>query len=239
MKELSKEAIQTISDLAKTAAPHRIQISDVLNKKMSFLRQSFVQYHIQDINKKKDPEAYKETKIDAEKTFRLIKDFYYNDGINTDTCRLQILLEKLAKVIAYMRYIGDTELLDAELAKLNMTVTVPKLDAHDIRFAEENIPEEFQKLFKSAHEVQNQICEHSKSIRVDIYGSIPEELRYDQKTNKSGIKSEAFHKLTILEATKQKSETAAEKKLESMEDSIHDSIDSNLVVKSIAQEIAS
>ena len=239
MKELSKEAIQTISDLTKKAAPHRIQISDVLNKKMLFLRQSFVQYHIQDINKKKDPEAYKEAKIEAEKTFRLIKDLYYYDGLNTDQCRLAVMLEKIAKAIAYMRYIGDTELLDAELAKLNMTITVPALDAHDIRFAEENIPEEFQKLFKSAHDVQTQICEQFQAIKVNIFQSIPDELRYDPKTNKSGIKSEAFNKLTTLEATKQKSETAAEKKLESMEDSIHDNIDSSLAVKSIAQEIAS
>jgi hypothetical protein len=217
---------------------------DDLSKKMRFLRQSFVLHFVKDINKKKDKEYYVATKIEQEKIFRKVKDYIHYegeaspnkayDGLN----KLEKLLDEVQIAVQYLRYIGHTDNLDKLLADRNMTITCRALESTNEVLADEEVKDNITKVFASADKTQAQICAEVNAIKEDIYDELEEHIKYDAKHNKSGLKSSEFDRLTTLEAIRQKSEDAAEKKLDSMKDSIGNTIDSQLNVQTVAQTIA-
>jgi hypothetical protein len=243
-RTLSEEAARRVRDLAEKAAPHRLTIMDELTKKIRFLRQSFVLHFVKDINKKKDKEHYVATKIEQEKIFRKVKDYIHYegqaspnkayDGLN----KLEKILDEVQIAVQYLRYIGHTENLDKLLADRNMTITCRALEATNEVLTDEEVQDNIIKIFDAANKAQDQICAEVATIKEDIYDELEESIKYDAKHNKSGLKSNEFDKLTTLEAIRQKSEDAAEKKLDSMKDSIGNTIDSQLNVQAVAQTIA-
>ena len=241
---LSEAAAESVKVLAEKAAPHRLEIMNVLNKKFSFLRQSFVMYFTQNMDKKKDKEEYVATKIAQEKIFRTVKDFMLYEGGGSPNPRLdglnklELLLESLNSVVQYLRYIGHTENLDNILAKLGMKLETRDLNSVYPELAEEGVQENIVKLFDSAVAVCKDIASESNMIRIHVYDEIDDSIKYDAKTNKSGIKPSEFDRLTTLEAIRQKSEEQAEKKLETLKDSIGSTIDSKMNTQLIAQTIA-
>lgn len=241
---LSEHAAETVKLLAEKAAPHRINISEILGKKMTFLRQSFVLHFVKDIDKKKDKEEYVATKIEAEKTFRKIKDYMHYegeesinpkfDGLN----KLDKLLSEVSLAVQYLRYIGHTENLDILLAKYGMTLNTRDIATVHPVLAEPEVKDNIIKIMNSANALQTEICQEANEIVVNIFDELDEDIKYDSKMNKSGIRSGEFNKLTALEAIRQKSEELAEKKLDAIKDSTVNVIDSKLNVQTVAQTIA-
>lgn len=243
-RTLSVEAAENVKRLAEKAAPHRINIMNTLGKKMTYYRQSFVLHFIKDINKKKDKEEYVATKVEQEKVFRKVKDYMHYEGQGSDNPRfdglnkLDNLLSEVSMAVQYLRYIGHTENLDNLLAKHGMKISVRDITSVYPQLAEEVTKDNVIKLFEAANNLQSEICNEANAIKIQIFGELADEIKYDAKTNKSGIKSNEFDKLTTLEATRQKSEELAEKKLESLKDSVGTTIDSQLNVQTVAQTIA-
>nr|DAD80483.1 MAG TPA: hypothetical protein [Siphoviridae sp. ctYh54] len=241
--KLSEEAALTVKELAEKAAPHRINIMDTLGKKMTFLRQSFVLHFVKDIDKKKDKEEYVETKVAQEKVFRKVKDWMHYEGQGSenpkyDVNKVEKLLTEVNTMVQYLRYIGHTENLDLVLARLGMTINVRPIENLYPVLAEEVTKDNVVKVFESANALQSEICEEANQITMHIFEELDDSIKYDGKTNKSGIKATDFNKLTTLEAIKRKSEEMAEKKLESIKDSTLNTIDSKLNVQTVAQTIA-
>lgn len=242
--QLSEQAAENVKRLAEKAAPHRINIMTTLGKKMTFLRQSFVLYFVKDINKKKDKEEYISTKIEQEKIFRKIKDYMHYEGQGSDNPRydglnkLENLLKEVSLTVQYLRYIGHVENLNNLLAKYGLTITTRNIESVYPQLAEEEVVSNITKIFNSANTLQTEICNEANAIKVHIFNELEDGIKYDAKTNKAGIRSNEFDKLTTLEATKQKSEELAEKKLESIKDSTMVTIDSKLNIQTVAQTIA-
>lgn len=242
--KLSDEAAEAVKLLAEKAAPHRINIMDTLGKKMTFLRQSFVLHFVKDIDKKKDKEEYVATKIEAEKTFRKIKDYIHYEGQDSDNPKydglnkLDKLLSEVALIVPYLRYIEHTENLNSLLAKYGMTLNTRDITVSYPVLAEEGVKDNVTKVMESANSLQSEICQEANEIVVHIFDELSEDVKYDSKTNKTGIRSGEFNKLTTLEAVRQKSEELAEKKLDAIKDSTVNTIDSKINVQLVAQTIA-
>lgn len=240
---LSETALAEVKRLVEKAAPHRVEILEVLNKKMTYLRQSFVLHFVKNINKKKDKEEYIETKVAQEKIFRKIKDYIHYEGGSSPIPRLDglnkidKLLEEVSTAIQYLRYIEHTENLDACLARLGMTITVRDLTSIYPDLSNEAVHDNIKKIFGSASSIQSQICNEANAIKVNIFDELDDSIKYDAKYNKSGLKANEFDKLTTLEAFKQKSEELAEKKLDALKDSVGNTIDSKLNVQAAAQMV--
>lgn len=243
MAKLSEVAAAEVKRLAEKAAPHKIEITETLTKKMTFLRQSFVCPFVQNINKKKDKEQYKETKIAQEKIFRKITNYMYFEGQGSENRRLdgmnklENLLSEVEMVVQYLRYIGHTQNLDAVLANHNMTITCRDLAATDEILASDETRDNITKVLSAAKGTQESIWQELNSICVGIFNEMEDSIKYDPKTNKSGIKASEFDRVVSLEAVKQKSEELAEKKLETLKDSIGDAIDSKINMQTVAQTI--
>ncbi len=241
--KLSEKAVETIQSLVEKASPHKIMITDDLRKKLTFLRRSFVFHFVKDIDKKKDKEHYVETKIQQEKIFRKIKDYMYYEGKASknpkdEVNKLEKLLDEIQIAVQYLRYINHTENLDKLLAERSMTISCRNLQDTEEVLSDPEVQSNISAIFNSANSVHSQICSESNSIKMDIFEELDDFLKYDAKTNKSGLKSSEFDKLVSLEAIKQKSEELAEKKLDSIEDSTLNLIDSKLNVQIVAQSIA-
>lgn len=234
MAKFDENTLKEVATVVEKATPHKIVINEELNKSMRFLRQSFTLTHLQDLNKNDD--GYKEEKIRLDKLFRTITEAYCSP-MTEENCILYKLIKKLSDIASYMQFVGDTEILDAALRECGMTIKVLSPKSGYGQF-DETTAEEFKKLFTAAKEVRGKIKAELSAIKEDIWSELPDNARYDSKTNKSGIKAEAFNRLTALEAAKQKSQSAAEKKLEALEDSIHTQIDANLNTVSVASQIA-
>lgn len=243
MVKLSESGASEVAKFAQKAAPHRIEITEVLNKKIKYLRQSFVLPFVQHINKKKDKEEYVAVKVEQEKIFRKIKDYMYYEGQDAPNSngelpnKLDKLLSEVNSVVQYLRYINHVENLNNLLATYGMTITCKDLSSVHAALSDEVTKDNIQKIFESASKVQASIQLESSKIKNVIFEELPEEIKYDSKTNKSGLKSNEFDRITSLEATKQKSEELAEKKLETLKDSIVDSIDSKINVQVAAQKV--
>lgn len=241
---LSDAALAEVKQLVEKAAPHRVEIMENLSKKMTYLRQSFVLHFVQGINKKKDKEEYVATKIAQEKIFRKIKDYIHYRGEESPNPRLDglnkidKLLEEVSTAVQYLQYIGCTENLNNCLAKHGMTITVRDITSVYPQLAEESVRDNMTKLFESADKVQSAICCEANAIKINIFEELSDSIKYDAKYNKSGLKSNEFNKLTVLEAVKQKSEELAEKRLDALKDSVGNTIDSQLNVQAAAQTIA-
>lgn len=241
---LSEHAANEVKRLAEKAAPHRINITDTLGKKMTYLRQSFVLHFVKDINKKKDKEHYVEVKVAQEKIFRKIKDYIYYSGKSSSNPqydglnKLAKLLDEVNVAVQYLRYTGLNENLEELLTERGMTISCRALENTDAVLLDPDVKENIINVFNSAEKVQGEICAESETIKINIFNELDDGIKYDSKHNKSGIRSNEFDKLTALEATKQKSEELAEKKLETLKDSIGATIDSKLNVQTVAQTIA-
>lgn len=242
--QLSDQAISTIQALVEKAAPHRLEITENLGKQMKFLRQSFVLHFVKDIDKKKDKEQYVETKVEAEKTFRKVVDYMqYEGGSSSDPTydglnKLEKILTEVNTIIQYLRYTEHVENLDSILAQLGMKIETRKLEATNQDLADPEVKDNISKVLASAVSSKTSVDDENSSIKSGIYDELPEELKYDSKTNKAGLKPADFGKLTNLEALKQKSEELAENKLESLRDSTLNMINSKMNVQAVAQTIA-
>jgi hypothetical protein len=240
MKNLTKEQLETVQLYAQQAAPDRLEIMGTYTPVMTELKQKFTMIHNKDLMQ--NTAEYDEGKKLADWIFRLIKDMYhYKGGLDVENPRykanrMEAFIKKLAYMVQYMRFIGDTELLDTELAKYGMTITMPTLE--ETKGYDETIQENMKAIFDAAETTQSSICETANTIMIDTYNLLPDELRYDGLTNKTGLKASRFNALVTLEATRQKSERSADKKLESMEQTISDSIEASLLVQAAAQKIA-
>ena len=241
--KLSDAAMEEIKILVEKAAPHKIELTETLGKKMTFLRQSFVLHFVQNINKKKDKEEYLETKIAQEKIFRKIKDYVYYEGQDSSNARLDglnkldKLLEEVSTALQYLRYIGHTENLDNCLAKYGLTIKTRDIESIHSELADETTKDNITKLFEASRKAQAGIYSEAEAIG-NIFGELSEEIKYDSKTNKSGLRCGQFNKLVALEAIKRKSEELAEKRLDALKDSVGNTIDSQLNVQAAAQNIA-
>lgn len=240
---LSQAGAEEIRDLTIKAAPSRLKIMDDLNKKMTFLRQSFVLHFVKNIDKKKDKENYIETKIQQEKLFRKIKDYIYYEGKPSINPRydglnkLENLMQEALTAVQYLQYIGHTENLEDILSKFGAQITVRPLENAYPELADEVVKDNVVKIFESADELQSEICNASNHIKITVYQELDDQIKYDSKHNKTGLKANEFDRLTTLEATRQKSEELAEKKYDSLNDSIINGIESNKNTQLVAHTI--
>ena len=241
--KLSKDAATVVANLVAKATPHCEELIEKHNKRLTYLRQSFVVPFVQGINKRKDKEQYKETKIAQEKIFRKLCSYMHYEGngtINPATDglnKLDKLMEEVNMVVSYLRYIGYTENLDSVLAKYGMTITSKPLENTYEVLADETTKDNIIKIFEAARSANKSAINEAETVRISIFNELSEEYKYDPKTNKSGIRSFEFERLARLDVAKQKSEEMAEKKFELLKDTVANTIDSKINMQTVAQEV--
>ncbi len=91
-----------------------------------------------------------------------------------------------------LKYIGRDEIVSNALGDNSTTVSFKKLEDMSDYFKKEDSKTLLKDIFEQAEQCQQKIVNAQNSIKFDAYEKLPAELRFDPKTNKSGLKANNF-----------------------------------------------
>ena len=91
-----------------------------------------------------------------------------------------------------LKYIGRDEIVNNALGDNSTTVSFKKLEDMGDYFKKEDAKTLLKDIFEQAEQCQQKIVNAQNSIKFDAYEKLPSELRFDPKTNKSGLKATNF-----------------------------------------------
>lgn len=204
---LTKEQLNDIlsnsefSECINAAAPHRVRIIQDITPKMKELQSEFVVqmtnagYNgIKDIQMKlkldkKDTLAQaemKEWKKGVMNLFRAtLKAIHPNEGKSPSIGQIYVAGKLL-------NYIGRNDIVNQVMQDKSISVNFKKLEDSYEYFANEDVRAVMTDIFSQADEVQGEMCKHADEIKITQYQLLPASVRYDSKTNKSGLKAGNF-----------------------------------------------
>lgn len=199
------------TDLIDEAAPYRVKIDTDYRREMKEVRDMFMDQKIKSDSKLKEivakskknrtPEEIEYANSAAKKAnkeFNAVKRIIHpNKGSSEEAA--QKLVERVVEVAKLLKYIGRTDIEDA-FAAAGISITIPSLEDENPYFAQEGKPEIMADIFNQVDEVQGQICQAADKVKIDLYNELPENVRFDAKMNKKGIRASQFVKLAKTKA---------------------------------------
>ncbi len=203
---------EDFTDKINAAVPHKVRLDIDLKREIKEVQSMYVKQmiasdpSIQEIlnKKRKDRDEDEQAKLGtfikkASNEFNALKKIIYpvNDG---DSARAaKALVSKVVAVAKMLKYVGRGDIEDA-FAEAGFQLAVPDIEDENQYFQQDNVKEIVKDIFNQAEDVQSKVKENIDIIKNDIYGSLPESVRYDAKGNKKGIKASQFQKLVKQKA---------------------------------------
>jgi len=199
------------TDLIDEAAPYRVKIDTDYRREMKEVRDMFMDQKIKSDSKlqaiaaksKKNctPEEIEYANSAAKKAnkeFNAVKRIIH-PAKGTSEEAAKKLVDRIVEVAKLLKYIGRTDIEDA-FAAAGISITIPALEDENSYFAQEGKQDIIADIFNQADEVQGQICQAADKVKIDLYGELPDNIRFDSKMNKKGIRSSQFVKLAKTKA---------------------------------------
>lgn len=231
---LTEQDVNEIETKVKEASPYKIKIVEGNNKNFKLLRKEFTNLLFDafpDYNDKECDE-YKEIK----KIFNSLIDTCYKDEKANPNERTYIesLVVKLSWIILLSRYLGYSE-VDNALIKFGLKVETETLDQKS-NFFNQSIKDTLQSFIEDGLKIKKSNIQEEEKI-LNTYEQLPSNLKYNSKSNPSGLKSSKFEELTNFEAIKSISVEKAKSKLEKLNDNIDNKTLSDSLMKTVASKI--
>lgn len=232
--ELTEQDVLDIENKVKEASPFKIKIIESHNKQFKAIKKEFTNFLFDafpDYNDKECDE-YKEIK----KVFSNMIDTLYKDEKANPNERtfIEKLIVKLMWLIKVSRYLGYSE-VDNALIKFGLEVKTESLDKMS-DFFNENIKDTLQAFVEDGLKIKKHEAEEDTKIS-NTFEQLPSNLKFDSKSNPSGLKLSKFETLTNFEAIKSINLEKAKNKLEKLEDTIDNKTMSDMLLKTVASKI--
>ena len=207
------------TECIEDAAPHRIKIIKEIGPEMKRVQQEFSDLmieanwwngknlynkYITERKKDKHSTATEVAKLDYQgwrkevmKIFRVVLKCIHPNANQTPS------ISMLYKAGSFLNYINREDLI---LNNANYDPETPlafkKLEDINSNFKNEDIKNKMINIFIEADAVQKEMCDNADMIKIHYYNKLPDEIRFDGKENKHGIKPCHFGQLVRHEAFK-------------------------------------
>lgn len=109
--------------------------------------------------------------------------------------KFEKIVDKLALVIDYLRYVGSKD-LDMELEKRGLKVESVKLEDRSDVWADDRVKENIKSIFAEGRKVRENVAADTQVITEEILlRAVPQELVYEKDSNPVGLKKGDWSKL--------------------------------------------
>lgn len=197
---------QSLTEGIKDGVPFRLKIMTDLSDQMKEVQDAYIQVLIEcnyegiaDLyaKQKNDPkndaikDEIKAWKSKVRKQFGIIKHIIHpNPGQDI----IGSLISKIVLVAKMLKYIGHNELED-QLAANGIKIDVKTIEFENDKFDNDDIRARMSQIWTDADEVQGEICTNADEVKINIFERLDTSIKFDSKTNKSGLKAGDFVKL--------------------------------------------
>lgn len=212
-QDFIEEALNSreFTDLISEAAPYRVKIDTDYRREMKEVRDMFWDQRVKSDEKlqtilKKNKKSREAEEVEyaasaykkANKEFNAVKRVIHPaKGTSEDAAKK--LVERIVEVAKMLKYIGRTDIEDA-FASAGIKIEIPTLEEENKHFAKEDTKAIVADIFQQADEVQGCICQAADKVKIDLYEELPDNVRFDPKLNKKGIRASQFVKLAKTKA---------------------------------------
>lgn len=112
--------------------------------------------------------------------------------------KISKLVDRIALVIDYLRYIGFKD-LDQEFEKRGLRIESTKLEDRSEVWANEDVKKNVKNIFDNGRKVREQVKDDTAHIVENIYAlEVPQELVYEKDSNPVGLKKSDWTKLVDI-----------------------------------------
>ncbi|MCM1260649.1 MAG: hypothetical protein NC222_06830 [Staphylococcus sp.] len=232
--ELTEQDVLDIENKVKEASPYKIKIIENHNKQFKALKKEFTNLLFDafpDYNDKECDEYKEIKKVFGDMISAIYKDEKANSNERTT---IEKLVVKLMWLIKVSRYLGYSE-VDNALIKFGLEVKTDSLNKMS-NFFNDSIKDTLQAFVEDGIKIQKQEIEEGEKI-LNTFEQLPSNLKFDSKSNPSGLKLSKFETLTNFEAIKSINLEKAKNKLEKLEDTIDNKTLSDMLLKTVASKI--
>lgn len=229
------EKIEVIDEKIDKATPIRREIKEILSKDLSKLRKNFIKYFTVGLDKKSD--EYKATQKEYKTIFNILKDFlYYTKETETETRKysdqLSVLFYRVAVASKFLMKLELDDHLQEVLTEQGLMV-----QAKDDIGLDEDALTVIKHMFNQACSIQSQICQNADEIKIEIYNELPEDIKYNKETNKTGVKNSDFNKFVNLTIKKEDNLEKARKNVDKITEDSEDDIERSKKITYISKKI--
>ena len=212
-KTFIDEAINSseFTELIDKAAPYRVKIDTDYRREMKEVKDMFLTQMFKSdpklqlivAKKKKDRSEdeieYYNTAIKSfNRKFNAVKKIIHpNKGDASEAA--QKLVDRIVEVAEMLKYIGRDYITDA-FKNVGIKIDIPDLEDKNQYFAKNGTKDVVADIFDQADEVQGCICQASDEIKINIFNELPDNIKFDAKQNRRGIKPGGFQKLVKSKA---------------------------------------
>lgn len=144
--------------------------------------------------------ALKDFRKDTVRSYKMVCEFLAPEDIEEGKpTKVQKLVDRIALVLDYLRYIGCND-LDNEFAKRGITLaTGVRLEDKSDIWADEAVRENVKNIFKAGKDIRESIKADTQAITENIFAlNVPQELVYEKDSNPVGLKKSDWTKLVDL-----------------------------------------
>lgn len=236
--------IQTLKQAAEQAANYQIE-NFQYKKDSNTVKKQFVSI-IQELDpnifnvEDKDTDEYR-LKQNIVSSFNLTKQLIHSvmkyEKQEDIKNKMDKFIGQFAFVMAYLEYIGKTELAEPYLKKYGLEVKsksmverYPDLERQDVK---QTIVDCFEDAFKLESKIENNV----NLIKEEEFVKLPTHLKFDKQSNKSGINQNDFANMVKIEAIAQIKEQKAKEQVEKIKDKNLAKATSNILYENVLNEI--
>jgi hypothetical protein len=207
------------TECIEDAAPHRVKIIKEIGPEMKRVQQEFSDLMVEanwydgknlynryktELKKDKHSPAADAAKLDYQgwrkgvmKIFRVVLKCIHPNANQIPS------ISMLYKAGSFLNYINREDLiLNNSNYDPDTLLAFKKLEDINTNFKNEDIKNKMINIFIEADAVRKEMCDNADMIKIHYYNKLPDEIRFDGKENKQGIKPCHFGQLVRHEAFK-------------------------------------
>ena len=138
---------------------------------------------------------------DARRSYRMVCDLMAPEEVEEGKpTKVQKLVDRVALVLDYLRYVGSTA-LDDEFGRrgISLVALKGKLEDRSPVWADERVRENVRNIFAEAVKVREDVAADTNVILEEIFArAVPQELVYEKDLNPAGLKKGDWSRLVDL-----------------------------------------